>query len=576
MLSLQTFPLLTPLLATQVVHAWSGRPGGSGLEWGPCDPLEVTNPRLDCAYLTVPLDYHDPSVGNASIAMVKANATGERRGTVFYNPGGPGGPGLEVLNDTETTDFFLSLSGGVYDLVSWDPRGVGNLPGEIYCFDSVEEYNSFWNGTIELTGIEETGNFTDPEDIQALLSQASIMQEKYRQFEQKCLDGPSGKYLQYIGTAATVRDMVSMADAIDGPDTPINYIGISYGTLIGAWFVNMFPERVGRVIINGVINPQTFATEETSTVWDAKQYESADTIYKGIITACALAGPQGCAAASEGDGPLDVDANFQALINGAHDAARKNASAPLTSSEIRAMLKSTMYQPITWSAFLNDFYPSAVKTVAEESGHDLSNNGYSKFQEQRRRHILRPRESQRNETRPYSFEAIFCGDSVDIDPNVNMTDVFNAIINGTQTISHTIGSIWPSLTCSFWPVRAVERYQGPWNSSLANKILIASSTASATPSSILSDTYDPVTPLSGAQALAGFLGDDDAALVRLNSFGHSSNAEPSACMHDIFVAYMVNGTVPANNTVCDVDSDYEVLPGVTTADILANLPSSDI
>lgn len=111
-------------------------------------------------------------------------------------------------------------------------------PGEIYCFDSVEEYNSFWNGTIELTGIEETGNFTDPADIQALLSQAQITQDKYRAWTQKCLDGPSGKYLQYIGTAATVRDMVSMADAIDGPDTPINFIGISYGTLIGAWFVN--------------------------------------------------------------------------------------------------------------------------------------------------------------------------------------------------------------------------------------------------------------------------------------------------------------------------------------------------
>lgn len=107
MLSFFMFPLLTALLAAQVV-AWLGHPVrpfklsstqcstssthaygqvGPGLEWGPCDPLEVTNPQLDCAYLTVPLDYHDLSVGNASIAMVKANATGERRGTVFYNPG---------------------------------------------------------------------------------------------------------------------------------------------------------------------------------------------------------------------------------------------------------------------------------------------------------------------------------------------------------------------------------------------------------------------------------------------------------------------------------------------------------
>ncbi len=118
------------------------------------------------------------------------------------------------------------------------PRLTCRSPGGVFCFDSVEQYNEFFNGTIELTGIEETGNFTDPADIEALLSQAPIMQEKYRQVEQKCLDGPSGKFLRYIGTAAAVRDMVSMANALDGPDTPINYIGVSYGTLIGSWFVN--------------------------------------------------------------------------------------------------------------------------------------------------------------------------------------------------------------------------------------------------------------------------------------------------------------------------------------------------
>lgn len=151
--------------------------------------------------------------------------------------------------------------------MTWDPRGVGSLtrsvysctcftppaplnrgtsPGEVYCFDSTEQYNQLFNGTIEFTGIEETGNFTDPADIKALLSQAPAMQNKYRQVEQMCLNGPSGKSLQYLGTAAAVRDMVAMADALDGPDAPINYIGISYGTLIGAWFVNSeSPHHVG-------------------------------------------------------------------------------------------------------------------------------------------------------------------------------------------------------------------------------------------------------------------------------------------------------------------------------------------
>ncbi len=111
-------------------------------------------------------------------------------------------------------------------------------PGEIFCFDSAAKHAAFFNGTIELTGIEETGNFTDPADVNALLAQAPIMQKKYKELGQKCLSSRSGKYLKYIGTAATVRDIVSMANAIDGPDAPINYYGISGGTIIGSYFVN--------------------------------------------------------------------------------------------------------------------------------------------------------------------------------------------------------------------------------------------------------------------------------------------------------------------------------------------------
>ena len=128
-------------------------------------------------------------------------------------------------------------------------------PGEIFCFDSVEEYNTFFNGTIELTGIEETGNFSDPADVQALLSQASLMQKKYEQVGKKCLKAPNGKFLRYIGTAAAVRDMVSIANIIDGPDVPINYIGNSYGTLVGSWFVNS--ESDGTVILLCTISDNT-------------------------------------------------------------------------------------------------------------------------------------------------------------------------------------------------------------------------------------------------------------------------------------------------------------------------------
>ena len=83
-----------------------------------------------------------------------------------------------------------------------------------------------------------TGNFTDPADIQAFLSQADTMQGKYDGLAQRCLEHSDGKYLPYVGTAATARDLAALADALDGPGSPVNYIGLSYGTILGAWFIN--------------------------------------------------------------------------------------------------------------------------------------------------------------------------------------------------------------------------------------------------------------------------------------------------------------------------------------------------
>ena len=111
-------------------------------------------------------------------------------------------------------------------------------PGDVYCFNDVNEYNTFFNGTIELRGIEMTGNFTNQSDIDALLAQADTMQRKYVEVGRRCKRHSDGKYLKYIGTAATARDLLALADALDGPGSPVNYFGYSYGTVLGSWFVN--------------------------------------------------------------------------------------------------------------------------------------------------------------------------------------------------------------------------------------------------------------------------------------------------------------------------------------------------
>ena len=111
-------------------------------------------------------------------------------------------------------------------------------PGDIFCFDTAEEQNAFFAGTLEDSGIEYTGNFTDLADIRALLAQAPRMQTKYEELGRKCLEHEGGKFLKYVGSAATARDMITIVDTIEGEGSLVNYVGISYGTIIGSWFIN--------------------------------------------------------------------------------------------------------------------------------------------------------------------------------------------------------------------------------------------------------------------------------------------------------------------------------------------------
>ena len=86
-----------------------------------------------------------------------------------------------------------------------------------------------------------TGNFTDPADLVALRAQAPVMQEKYLELGKRCLE-TYGENLKYLGTTAAVRDIVAMADVLDGRGSLVNFIGLSYGTIMGNWLINMFPE----------------------------------------------------------------------------------------------------------------------------------------------------------------------------------------------------------------------------------------------------------------------------------------------------------------------------------------------
>lgn len=554
------------------------------LIWTPCSnfsaELSVADPsssppNITCYTFEVPLDWHNASAGNARLAVAKLNATGERKGVVFTNPGGPGSLALSILLLGGVQREVLSDLNTQFDIITWDPRGVGlSFPGTFEeTYATPAEYALYWNGTFEVTGIDYTGNFTNQRDIDDLYAVANFTDQKYRQFSQKLID-QYGDLVKYCGTVANARDMLALADAFDTPGAPVNYWGFSYGTVLGSYFANLFPDRVGRMIWDGVVNVATFSENEPFRI-TAGNWESTDEAFGGVANACAAAGPSVCSLTREGWTGADVVTYLQSALASIHDFAKAHpeeanlltSHTQITSGMVRNALLLASYGSIagaslpivlnniigqgflsTWSNFTNGsfVYPPSASTQTNAT---FKRSGEESPLERRADGLTISR----------SNIIIFCGDSVDGNPDVTAKDVFDQIVNVTQTVSPWFGGLWyQAYYCPFWPVRAVERYNGPFNKTLKNPVLL------------IGDEADPATPFVGAQAVANVMG-DNAVLVKENSFGHTSLAERSQCMIDIVKNYLLNGTLPSEGTACDVDSTFEVLPGVPGNTITPNI-----
>jgi hypothetical protein len=108
----------------------------------------------------------------------------------------------------------------------------------VYCFNTPEENAVFWENTVTAYINETISGKFDQQDYDELYSQVDVTEQKFKAFTAGCQNGPSGKYLKYLGTSSTIRDLVSLGDSIVGQGQPIDYWGVSYGTVIGFNFVN--------------------------------------------------------------------------------------------------------------------------------------------------------------------------------------------------------------------------------------------------------------------------------------------------------------------------------------------------
>ncbi|RPD76009.1 hypothetical protein L226DRAFT_522437 [Lentinus tigrinus ALCF2SS1-7] len=506
--------------------------------WGSCAD-NSTLPGAECGYAIVPLDYFNSTAGVAKIALGRYNATtSPRKGSVFVNPGGPGGTGVSLA--TGSGSFLQQVIGEEYDIIGFDPRGIGQTEPATRCFPSPEARTAFIANTVLDRGYDVSPNLTDPANRYHLIQTQRDADALYK--TQFAICGQTmGDQLRYMGTSTVSRDIDFMTTLLDGKDALINFYGLSYGTVIGQYLANMyaaglFPERIGRVAIDGVVDADAWANKPAYT-WYRTWLSSTEGAYKLFFEDCAKAGPSECALAkSRNDSATDIYNRVEDFVNKLYDEPlpAPNATIPGILTNGRARL------PQNWQSTAQAF----AAAMAGDASAVLDAVNEKELVDMER-------------------SAVSCNDNKPFAPP-KPEDVIDEALFVQQNVTRfglTITISEPDSGCQFWPVTPPERFLGPWNSTTKNPILI------------ISNTNDPATPISSGEIVHKALGNSSALLV-LDAPGHTSLALPSTCIALNARAFFANGTLPVEGTVCQPNSGP--FPEAETANItgLAAIGSS--
>ncbi|MDI6629355.1 MAG: alpha/beta hydrolase, partial [Rhodococcus sp. (in: high G+C Gram-positive bacteria)] len=212
------------------------------LEWESCDSYNTDGSELgravECAMVTVPLDYADPEGKTIEVAISRTKATGEKIGSVLMNPGGPGSSGLYLAGQAEGTAVADR-----FDRIGFDPRGIGASEPEVRCLTSEEVDEERREPDVDVS----------PEGIAAT-------EAEHRDYAAQCVERTGADVLEHVGTREVVRDM-DVIRAVLG-DEKLTYIGYSYGTRIGTAYAEEFPSNVRAMVLDGALDPDQSPVDE--------------------------------------------------------------------------------------------------------------------------------------------------------------------------------------------------------------------------------------------------------------------------------------------------------------------------
>lgn len=442
---------------------------------------------LQCAAVKVPVDWAAPGGETFTLNVVRHPASGSRIGSLLINPGGPGVAGADWLRHSLAA--FGDPLQKSFDLVGWDPRGTGQSRG-IRCL-SDKQLDDFY--AMDVT----------PDDA----AERQAMVTANRDMTTAC-EAQAGSLFAHVDTLSTVKDM-DVLRAVLG-DRTLSYFGASYGTFLGAWYAQTFPWRVGRLVLDGAVDPSL-----DSKGYVAGQATGFDRAITAYLEDCLH--QDGCPFRGT---PAEARQQLGVLVQAAD-------SRPLRTSSGRELTQSLMATGILWGMYT----PSLWRPLNEALTKALQGDGTKLLQ-------LADQYDERDGKGRYdgtlqAYGPIFCLDHPENRTIDQMAADAAELGRRYPPLGDFIG--WGAVGCVGWPVPGV----------LKPERLTADGAA---PILVVGSTGDPATPYEWAKALSSQL--SSGHLLTREGSGHTAYTSGSSCIRKAVEAYLVTGTIPAERTVC--------------------------
>ncbi|MDX1873543.1 alpha/beta hydrolase [Mycolicibacterium sp. 120266] len=467
---------------------------GSPVQWAPCKASsgESRIPSgAECGFISVPVNYDKPDGDVAQLAMIRFKATGQKVGTLFINPGGPGESGVE-----SAVSLVGTLPESVrqrFDLVGFDPRGVGSSKPALWCNSDEDNDRLRADPQVDYS----------PEGVAHIESET-------KDFVARCQQKMGDEFLENVGTVSVAKDLDAMRQAVG--DDKLTYLGYSYGTRIGGTYAELFPDKVRAMILDGAVDPNADPVEA-----DIRQAKAFQTAFDNYAADCA----------TNPDCPLGTDP--AKAVDVYHSLVNPLVDKPAPTKDPRGLSYSDAIVGTILPLYSPNLWRHLTKGLTE-----LKNGRGDTMLALADLYMGRDADGHYNNSTDVRV-AVNCVDEPPITDRATVVDEDRRAREVAPFMSYgDFTGHAPLGTCAFWPVPPT---------STPHQLKVSG----LPPTLVVSTTNDPATPYQAGVDLAKQLG---GALLTFEGTQHTVVFQGNTCVDDIAAKYLVDVVVPPPGARC--------------------------